>query len=136
MATGGFFQGPGTWPAADAPGPSFPAQGGMPGMLPPQTMSAGPMPSGPFPPSPPQPFAFNPAAGDPFPAGPPAAPATPAETPQDPLAMVPQGETGKPRFDLGFDPTAKDILPFELPGDNELETGPPPAAGPPHPRFP
>ena len=37
-APGGFFQGPGTFPGANAPLPSFPAQGGMPGLMPPQNM--------------------------------------------------------------------------------------------------
>ena len=46
------------------PWPVVPAQGGMPGMMPPQTMPmmpGSPIPPGSYPLSPPQPFVFNPA---------------------------------------------------------------------------
>jgi len=129
VAAGGFFQQPGTWPAASAPMASFPAQGGMPampGMMPPQTMPmmpSGPMPAGQYPMPPVQPFAFGPATA-------------PAETPQQAPATDPQSETGKPGFDLGFDPNAKATLPFEIEGQSEAEAGQPPATGLPTPAFP
>jgi hypothetical protein len=127
-AAGSFFQVPGTWPAAPA-GPSYPAQGPIPGMMPPQPMPM--MPSGatplpPFPTQPPQPFAFGPTA----------APAGPAETLQQPPAPEPQGETVKPRFDLGFDPSAKEALPFDLPSDSGSGSEPAPAAPLPPPSLP
>ena len=67
-AAGGFFQGPGTWPTTGGAGPSFPAQGPMPGMMPPPTMPmmpGGPMPVGPYPMPAAQPFAFGPVAVSP-----------------------------------------------------------------------
>ena len=81
-AAGGYFQGAGNWPGTNAPAPTFPAQGGMPGMLPPQAMPqmpgsqmpssqfpSGPMPVSPMPaapyPLPPQPFAYGPAVVNP-----------------------------------------------------------------------
>jgi hypothetical protein len=126
VAAGGFFQGAGAWPAANAPGPGFPAQGGMPGMMPPLPMPM--MPGSPYPTPAGQPFAFGPAAANPLPTGPAATPAAPADAPQQTPATSPQSETGKPRFDLGFDPSAKAALPFDLPGHSEFDCGQAPAA--------
>ncbi len=79
-------------------------------------MPGGPMPAGPYPLPTVQPFAFGPAA--------------PAETPpQPPIAAAPS-ETGKPGFNLGFDPDAKESLPFEIPGQGEPEAAQPPAPAP------
>ncbi len=140
-ATGGFFQGPGTWPAPGAFGPSPAPQGGMPGMLPPQNtplmpgspMPAGPMPAGPYPGPAPQPFAYGPPAVNP------AAPAAPAAElapiPQQP-AESPASDAGRPKFDLGFDPSAKAALPFDLPGAGESAAEQTPAAPLPPPAFP
>ena len=133
-AAGGFFQGPGTWPAANAPGPSFPAQGGMPGMMPPQTMPM--MPSGPYPMPAAQPFAFGPAAVNPLAPGMAAEPAAPAETSPQAAETAAPSETGKPRFDLGFDPTAKASLPFDIADESEGEAGSAPVAPLPAPSFP
>ncbi len=151
VAPGGFFQGPGTWPAVSAPGPSFPAQGPMPGMMPPPIMPttmgtwcppsgpmpAGPMPAGPYPMPAGQPFGFGPATVNPPAQGPPAAPAeTPQPAPAAPLQSETHPESTRPQFDLGFDPNAKASLPFEIPGHGEAEAGSPPAAPPPAPSFP
>ena len=155
---GGFFQGAGTWSGGNAPGPSFPTQGPMPGMMPPQgmppqsmpTMPGGPMPGGPmsagpmsggsYPLPPPQPFAFGPMAVNPSSPNPAAGhPLGPAETPPQPSSSA-QNETGRPGFDLGFDPGAKASLPFEIPGQSDSEGAPPAApfsvAPLPAPSFP
>ncbi len=143
---GGLFPGPGTWPAAGAPGPAFPAQGPMPGFMPPQgmpmmpgsPMPSGPMPVGPYPMPAVQPFSFGPSAVNPPAAG----PAVPPEPPQQPPATTAQSETGsRPQFDLGFDPDAKESLPFEIPGESEPAAGQTPTlpfspAAPPRRRFP
>ncbi len=135
VAPGGFFQGQGTWPGNSTPAPAFPAMGGMPGMAPPQTMPMmpGQMPMGPMPGAPmasgpmmpgqmppasyplpsPQPFAFNPTPLAPM-------PAAPAPAPQDPQTAP--SETAKAGFDLGFDPNAKAVLPFDLLGQSESQT--------------
>ncbi len=146
VAPAGYFPAP--WPAA--PGPSFPTQGPMPGMMPPQTMPrpgvpgappgspmpAGPMSVGPYSMPAGQPFAFGPAVVNPPAPGPTPAPAAPTETPQQAPATAPQNETGKPGFDLGFDPNAKASLPFEIPGQSDAESGSAPAAPLPAPSFP
>lgn len=127
---GGFFQGPGTWPGGNAAGPAFPAQGPMPGMMPPQgmpMMPGGPMSAGSYPMPGFQPLAFAPGTvNSPVP-GPPAAP---AEPPPPPPPTAAEGETGRPRFDLGFDPGAKEALPFDIPGENEPEVAEPEVAPP------
>ena len=117
VAPGGFFPGQGTWPGNSPAAPSFPAMGGMPGMVPPQTMPMMPsqMPPASYPLPSPQPFAFNPTPLAPLPA----APLPPAPPPQEPPAAP--SETAKPRFDLGFDPNAKAVLPFDLPGQSESQ---------------
>jgi hypothetical protein len=137
----GFFQGPGAWPAANAPGASFPGQ--MPAMMPPPNMPLMPgMPPGPFP-NPAEPFS-NPAgqiAFGPFAVNPPGqaagspGPANRAQ-PQQPQATSPPAETDRPRFELGFDPHAKAALPFEIPGEGDGTAGPLPAAGQSLPLFP
>jgi len=68
-----------------------------------------------------------------FPFGPAAAP---AESPPQSPATAPQSETDKPRFDLGFDPDAKESLPFELPGQSGAEAEQPSTAGLPAFSFP
>ena len=150
VAPGGFFQMPGAWPGTNAPGPSFPGDheytvpGPMPGMMPPQTMpmmpggqmSGGPMPGGPYPMPAGQPFAFGPVPVNPPAQNPATPPAAPAETSQQAPAAAPQSETGKPHFDLGFDPNAKASLPFEIPGQSEAEAGSAAAPPLPAPSFP
>jgi hypothetical protein len=59
----------------------------------------------------------------------------PAETPQQPAAPAPQSETGRPGFDLGFDPSAKASLPFELPGQGDADAESAVAALLPAPSF-
>ena len=66
-----------------------------------------------------QPYAFGPAVVNPPVPG----PAAPAETSQQPPATTTQSESGSPQFDLGFDPAAKESLPFEIPDQSEAETG-------------
>ena len=114
---GGFFQGPAAWPA---PG-GFPAPGVMPGVMPqPMPMiPGGQMPSGAFP--------------SPFPATLPATQPNPAAAPPPQAAPPPPAESGKPRFDLGFDPHAKAELPFDLPGQSEPDAGQATAAPEPAP---
>ncbi|MGA2259428.1 MAG: hypothetical protein ABSG53_32540 [Thermoguttaceae bacterium] len=132
VGVGGFFHGPGVWPAVNAPGPSFPAQAGMPGMMPPQTMPmtpGGTIPPGSYPMPAPQPFEFNPATGNLLSADPASIPTIPNPATQQPPATASQSETSKPGFDLGFDPNAKAALPFDLPSLNEPE-GEPEAASP------
>ena len=64
------------------------------------------------------PFTFGPASA-------------PAKTPAQPPATSTQSETVAPRFNLGFDPSAKESLPFEFPGQGEAEAEQPvPAALP------
>jgi hypothetical protein len=115
----------------------------MSGMMPPQNMPmmpgpmpAGPMPTGPYPMPGPQPFAFGPAT-----VNQPAAPAPPTPvTPQQPPPESPASETVKPAFDLGFDPSAKAALPFDLPGFSgpaeQTPAAPLPAPSFPAPSFP
>jgi len=101
----------------------------MPGMTPPQampTMPAAPSPPNLYPLPVPQPFAFNPAAAG----------ATPTTTPPQPAPNAPQEETGKPVFDLGFDPSAKAALPFDLPGQGEAQGEQAAAAPLPSPLWP
>ncbi len=142
VAAGGFFQAPGTWPAS-APQPSFPGDhdymvpGPIPGMMPPQTMPmmpGGPMPAGPYPAPAAQPFAFGP--GEVYPLAADRAAAVPAETSQQVPPTETASETEKPRFDLGFDPHAKESLPFEIPGQSEAEAGQTAAAPLPAPLLP
>jgi hypothetical protein len=99
---------------------------GMPGMMPPQNMPmmpGGPMQAGMYS-APAQPFAFGPMAVVPQPAGPaPVAPSPPAETPQQAPAAAPQNEVSSSRFNLGFDPHAREALPFDIPGQNEAGAG-------------
>ena len=144
VATGNFFQTPGTWPATNAPGPSFPASGGMPGMIPPWTMPlmpggtmpVGPMSAGTYPIPPLQPIAFGTAAGDLLAPAPPALAAAPTETAASTSAPPPSSETAKPQFELGFDPNAKAPLPFEIPGQDEAEAEHDTAALPSAPPLP
>ena len=122
VAESSFFQGPAVWPTA-ASMPMFPPPGSMPGVTPPQalsTISNGPLPAGPtqagsFVPQAVQPFAFGPLGPNPPNSNPPAAPAQPP-------ADAAHGETDKPRFDLGFDPSEKAELPFDLPGGSGAES--------------
>jgi hypothetical protein len=120
---GGFLQGPGGWPAAGQGGMPFPSMGGMPPNMPmgaaPMSMG-GPMPMSPAPAGPfnmpaPQPFGFNQAV-NPVPAQ------GNASAPVQPSSPSAAPEEGKPRFDLGFDPNAKESLPFELPGQADSES--------------
>ena len=83
-----------------------------------------------------QPFAFPPAAGNLWSPGLAAAAAAPDPPPQQPPPTPPQSETGKPGFDLGFDPQAKAALPFDLPGQTEPESELTPAAPLPAPLLP
>lgn len=133
---GGYPQAPGQWPMSGMGDPSlFPPPGGMAPMIP--GMPTGPampdmstmpgmpmMPGQPITPAPggpsfgmpsPQPFAFGmPPAG----AGSAAGDATGASTPtSDPPHDA-------PGMILGFDPTAKRSLPFELPDLPPLKDGP------------
>src|SRR5208282_4615370 len=134
VAPGSFFQGVGGWPAANAPMNSYPGQGGMPGMMPLQNMPqmssvqmpGGPMSAGTYSVPPAQPFAFGPlAVTAPEENRDPAA----AEQPQQTPPAAPHDESGKPRFDLGFDPQAKESLPFEIPAQDETAAGEQRAAG-------
>jgi hypothetical protein len=125
------------WPVANASGGAFPGQGSMPGMMPSGMvpLPGGPAQTGSFPNPMPQPFVFAPgAANPPGEAGSP--PASPTEGRQQPQATPPQNETGKPRFDLGFDPHAKESLPFDIPGESDGVVAPPPDPGLPPSAFP
>jgi len=91
-------------------------------------MPGGPRPPGLYPIPTPQPFAIDPAAGSLLPPSGTEAPAVPTSDAEQPLPTVLQSETRKPGIDLGFDPSEKAALPFDLPVRSEAEGERPPAA--------
>ena len=136
VPAGGFYPVPGTWPAANAPAGSFPVQGGMPGMMPPQTMpmmpggptAPGPTPAGSYPLPGPQPFAFNPGGSNPMSAGLAAAPAARRRLRSSQRPRCRKVKRANRSSILDSIPNAKAALPFDLPGHGEPEAEQPPAA--------
>ena len=74
------------------------------------------------------------AGAQPF-AAPTAPPPDAGQAPQQSPESSPS-DAGRPKFDLGFDPSAKAALPFDLPGEGEPAIAQTPASPLPPPSFP